>query len=415
MQTNNIIPENNVITISRICDTLKPLHRLLKLFSLNCNKDNQISSKPTCYLISKSILMAIILATLTISSLYWKITQLYGEISVSIKITDAIQTVYDLCQYLVDISFVLVYGRDMSFEYFKQYGRLDNIMGMNYNSEVKLRLIKLIAFFAFIWAISSMCDFTAWVLTFGWLAPFVYSIAYVYLLIKILTTLDLISQVMQIECRLRCLADLLLTCYCGGSKEQGFVEDCAFKYNWFYPSKVGKDTNPLKKVGSNITDEIKWVRKYYLLLIGQCAFINKMYGMRILLNSLSLLIDMVRFTNIAVRYIIISQKTVETDYLPTISSLMRLLTCAAVVISLVHHCEKAYRERDRIICILDHYLVINDPSNEVRSALNILRDLVQSRAITFHMAYFFRFDYSLLVSMASVVVTYTIIILQSVN
>ncbi|XP_013164458.1 PREDICTED: uncharacterized protein LOC106115577 [Papilio xuthus] len=361
--------------------------------------------------------MVSILGSLTIFSLYWKITKLYSEINISIKITDAIQMMYDLCQYLVDIFFVLVYGRDMSFEYFKQYIRIDNIIGMSYYSEIKLRLLKLITFFALIWAMSSVCDFTAWVFTFGWLAPFVYSIAYVYLLIKILTTLDLTSQVMQIECRLSCLGDVLLTCYCDERKEQDFVEDCAFKYNLFYPNnKVGNVPEPsLKTLDSNVTDKIKFLEKYYLLLIEQCAFINKMYGLRILLNSLSLLIDMVRFTNIAVRYIIISEKNIDTDYFPTISSLMRLLTCAAVVISLVHHCERAYRERDRIICILDHYLVMRDPSKEVRSALNVLRDLVQSRAITFHMSYFFRFDYSLLVSMASVVVTYTIIILQSIN
>lgn len=280
MQTN-IVPENNVGTILRTCDTLKPLHRLLKLFSLNCNTNKQIN-KPTYYF-CKSLLMAIILGSLTISSLYWKITKLYSEINISIKITDVIQMIYDLCQYLVDISFVLVYGRDISFEYFKQYARIDNIITMKYYSEIKLRLVKLISFFALMWATSSVCDFTAWVFTFGWLAPFVYAIAYVYLLIKILTTLDLISQVMQIECRLRCLGDLLLAYYCGETKEQGFVEDCAFKYNWFYPNKeVDKDPfPPLKKVGSNITDEIKLLGKYYLLLIEQCAFINKLYGMRV--------------------------------------------------------------------------------------------------------------------------------------
>nr|WCC57779.1 gustatory receptor 14 [Papilio glaucus] len=405
MQTN-IEQENNVGSYLRTCDTLNPLRRFLKIFSLNCNKEKKtVGSRPTFCLICRSVLMAIILGSLTISSLYWKTRKFYSEIDVSIKITDAVQMIYDLSQYLVDIFFVLVYGRDVSFEYFKQYGRIDDIIGMTYYSEIKLRLVKLIAFFALVWVTSSVCDFIAWLFTFGWLAPLVYSIAYVYLLIKILTTLDLISQVMQVECRLRCLGDLLLAYYSGESKEQDFVEDCASKYNWFYPNnKVGEvSCPPLKKVASNVTDEIKWLGKYYLLLIEQSVFINKMYGMRV-------------FTNIAVRYIIISQNTIEgVDYFPTVSSLIRLSTCAAVVISLVHHCEKAYRERDRIICILDHYLVMRDPSNEVRTALNVLRDLVQSRAITFHMAYFFRFDYSLLVSMASVVVTYTIIILQSIN
>ncbi|XP_068633428.1 uncharacterized protein [Battus philenor] len=350
---------------------------------------------------------------MSLTSLYWKIFNFYSKINFSIRITDAIQMVYDLCQYIVDLTFILIFGQDMSLEYFQQYGRIDNIIHMTYYSDIKQRLIKLMAFFALIWTMSSTCDFLAWLLSFGWKAPIIYSVAYVYLLIKILTTLDLISQVMHIECRLRCIGDLLLT-YCNPKNVRAF-DYCALKYICLRQNNKVSSHSP-QNASMNIHDEIKLFRKYYLLLIEQTAFINNMYGLRILLNSLSLLIDMVRFANIAVRFIINAQDVIDTlDYFPAISSLMRLSTCVAVVISLVDHCEKAYRERDRLIWIIDHYLIMKDPSNIVRTEMKEFRDLVQSRAITFHMAYFFRFDYSLLVSIASAVVTYTIIILQSIK
>nr|AOG12966.1 gustatory receptor [Eogystia hippophaecolus] len=94
---------------------------------------------------------------------------------------------------------------------------------------------------------------------------------------------------------------------------------------------------------------------------------------------------------------------------------MRLFACVAVLVSLVYHCEQAYRQSDRIIWMIDHLLINKNPSDALRSALGELRALIQSRPVRFHMAYFFCLNYSLLVSIASVVVTYTIILLQNMN
>nr|ARO70281.1 antennal gustatory receptor 9 [Dendrolimus punctatus] len=152
------------------------------------------------------------------------------------------------------------------------------------------------------------------------------------------------------------------------------------------------------------------------MLTEQVAYINSMYGIRILLNSLSLLIDMVRFTNLGVRLLIGSQRTInESGYFPAFSSLLHLLTCVAVLISLVEHCEQTYSQRVRIIRFIDHLLINKNPDDDLRSAVNELRELVQDRPVTFNMANFFTLNYSLLISIASVVVTYTIILLQSVK
>ncbi|XP_072948828.1 uncharacterized protein [Epargyreus clarus] len=125
---------------------------------------------------------------------------------------------------------------------------------------------------------------------------------------------------------------------------------------------------------------------------------------------------MVRFTNIAARILIGTQTTrYSSGYFPVISSIVRMLTCAAVLVSLVYHCEQVYRQRDRILDIIDYLLIYKTPSKDVKATASELRDLIQARPINFNMANFFRLDYSLLVSIASVVVTYTIILLQSIN
>ncbi|XP_061716291.1 uncharacterized protein LOC133524338 isoform X4 [Cydia pomonella] len=141
-----------------------------------------------------------------------------------------------------------------------------------------------------------------------------------------------------------------------------------------------------------------------------------MFGTRILLNSLSLLIDMIRFTNIAVRLVIGSQPTMyASGNYPAAANVLRMVTCALMIGTLVAQCERAYRQRDTALAVIDHILVGKDPDADLRSELTVLRGLIQSRPIQFHTAFFFRLEYGFLASMMSVMVTYTIILIQSVN
>ncbi|XP_041979471.1 uncharacterized protein LOC121733320 [Aricia agestis] len=153
---------------------------------------------------------------------------------------------------------------------------------------------------------------------------------------------------------------------------------------------------------------------YYLLLSEQLKFINRMFGMRILLNTLSLLIDMVHSINLAVKVIIGSQEA-AVKFCPAIGSLVRLLMCAVLLISIVWRSEKAYEQRSRLMCLIDNLLVNKKIDESIVEDIKDFHSLIQARPISFSMADFVRIDNSFLVSIVSAVVTYSIILSQSVN
>ncbi|CAB3220685.1 unnamed protein product [Arctia plantaginis] len=109
-------------------------------------------------------------------------------------------------------------------------------------------------------------------------------------------------------------------------------------------------------------------------------------------------------------------KTIKsTGYFPITSSFVRLLTCAVIFVTLVDQSEKTTGQRKRIVNIIDHLLINKKPDEDLKSAVVTFRALMQDRPITFNMADFVNVNYSFLVSLTSVLVTYTIILLQNVN
>ncbi|XP_026762000.2 uncharacterized protein LOC113520791 [Galleria mellonella] len=402
-------------------NVLGPLNTLLKIFSLNCNLQINTSLDNFCILF-KYALTVTVLGVINFFTLYYKVINVYSQINASIKFTDLVQMVFDYFQYLVDVYNAYKYGRNVSIEYYKQYGNIDKILGVTNYPAIKKRIMKSIVFFLFSWFITSACDFAAWVLSFGWLTPIMYSVAYIFLLIKILTTLDLSAHAMQIECRLRSICDLLQHKYASLEPLPGVESDLLNNLNWFYSdacSRVNKlltKKNLIIKPLCSSDHEVKWLCRCYLMLIEQSTFINNMFGIRFLLNSLSLLIDMIRFLNLAVRMLIGSQHTTyDAGYFPAVCSLLRLLMCVVILVNLVDNCEKVHRQTDNILNIADHILINRQPDEELRDTVTELRDLIRSRPIYFNIANFFRLNYSMLLSVASVVVTYTIILLQTIN
>ncbi|CAG4971513.1 unnamed protein product [Colias eurytheme] len=297
----------------------------------------------------------------------------------------------------------------------RNHHKIDETLGCAYSPDLKRKLLKLVAIFFLSWTLTCVCDFLAWWYCTGLEVSLVFSISYIYILIKVLTSLDLTSHVLQIEFRLRNIAE----------KAQTWLDtiklrkDSTLKMKLYTRSDVITE-HSLDNVEVNSADnlpEFKLLSKSYLWLIEQVDFINEVFGTRILLNSVSLLIDMVRFTNIAARIHLGSQH-LNRNYLgifPVISTIMRIMMCIAILVSMVHHCELAYRQRDRIIHIIDHFNIINEARHDSGSALSDFQSLVQSRRIDFHMSSLTQLNYSLLSSMASIVVTYTVILLQSVN
>ncbi|XP_041979472.1 uncharacterized protein LOC121733322 [Aricia agestis] len=259
------------------------------------------------------------LFTLIYKSLY--VINVHIQMARSIQYMDAVQSVYDLLQYIVDMWYVFKYGADICREYINRYCYMDGLLGMKYYSDIKSSLVKFLCFIVTLWFITSLYDY-------------------------------------------------------------------------------------LKNV--------KLFRCYYLLISEQVKFINRMFGMRILLNTLSLLIDMVRLINLTVRVAVGLQVTTVTFY-PAIGSLVKVLMCAVLLISIVWRSEKAYEQRSRLMCLIDNLLVNKKIDESIVEDIKDFHSLIQARPISFSMANFVRIDNSFLVSIVSAVVTYSIILLQSVN
>ncbi|XP_063364405.1 uncharacterized protein LOC134653051 [Cydia amplana] len=404
---------------AEIQNTFKPIKILTSIVSLSYSGSGPNTSWQLFWIVFKALASASVLGFMTFYCFYIKIRYQYNDINLSIKLTDAVQMCYDYSQYLVDLFFVFKYGRETYAEYHKHIINIDQILITTNYSAIKRRHIKFIAYFIVIWIITSACDFAAWALSYGTLIPTLYATSYIYFLIKMFSTLDLMSHVMHVEYRLKCIVYQLQECYCDTKQFPGDFSDPIGNKLWFYcenPSKLGNETQPVRTLAGNNPKNIKWLSRCYLLLCEQCVFINSMFGTRILLNSLSLLIDMIRFTNIAVRLVTGSQVCIilSGNY-PAAANILRVVTCALVVGTLVSQCERAYRQRDTALAVIDHILVGKEPDADLRSELTVLRGLIQSRPIQFHTAFFFRLEYGFLVSLVSVMVTYTIILIQIVN
>ncbi|XP_045772564.1 uncharacterized protein LOC123872376 [Maniola jurtina] len=405
--------------IQEIYNTFSPLSWLLKIFSLDCHCPKDTTQLAPSHLVKiRSAITVAVLACINFFTLYYKFTYSYHDLLKSVKYTDVVQMVYDLFQYMVDLYFVYKYGSDVFYEYIRQYAYIDGMLGMEYYSRIKRRLIIAMIFIISMWISSSLCDYIIWAIGFGLVATSSFSLAYIYMLIKILTNLHLTLHVMHIGSRLRVIGDWVQECYCTSLSCSPKIEDTVMKKNWFYSHKTKTSTSklyPSKSATCMNCSEVKLLSRCYLLLTEQVNFINKIFGMRILLNCLSLLIDMVRFTNLTVRVIMGTQHTGYAHaFYPAISTFWRSLTCAIVIVSLVNHCENTYRQRERVISLVEHLIINRNLDEKMLAAYIEFRGLVKSQPIDFHMANFMRLDYSLLVSITSVFVTYTIILLQSI-
>lgn len=278
--------ENNKMkTKESAYNTLSYVTWLLKIFSLNSNSNHDIN---VTFLIVKSVLTAILLISLTVYCLYYNITNMYKAVNVSIKLTEILQMVYNICQYSIDLIFVIKYGTRISVEYFKQYDKIDKILGINTYSSLKQRLLKVVIFCTTVWLISSSCDLIVLGIKFGFVTPAINSISYIYLYIKILTTLDLTSHVMNIEIRLKAINEFVQNYYSNAESYPGIKGDSMLcNKNWLYTktssriSDLQEINNPLKVISFNGYHEVKWLTRCYLTLIEQVAFINRMYGIRV--------------------------------------------------------------------------------------------------------------------------------------
>ncbi|XP_045777190.1 uncharacterized protein LOC123875419 [Maniola jurtina] len=125
---------------------------------------------------------------------------------------------------------------------------------------------------------------------------------------------------------------------------------------------------------------------------------------------------MVTLTNLIIRLIIGTMITYyEAGWFPLISTAMKIVNYTSILLCGINSCEQNYTQIDRIIRCIDHLLTNKKIPLEVCEALNELRELVITRPVSFNAASFYTLDYPTMLSMASAVVTYTIILLQNMQ
>ncbi|CAG9786833.1 unnamed protein product [Diatraea saccharalis] len=272
-----------VNNISNTYKTCRVLNFMLSVFGLNCNVHRNAK-----LMLIRIFLSIIILGALLVFVIYYKANHINKVLNKSVTATDTAQNIYDYFQYIIDLFYVYKYGGHVYCEYFKQYSTIDDIIGREKDINlIKNRLSKLSVIFITIWLLNSICDFVAWSLTFGWKTPLIYSPSYLYLLIRMVTNLDTICQILNIQCRMRVIYNIVHDSYESADSLSVTICDTIQNKNWFYNRKTPDSTH--KKITPQEYNRDKQLSKCYLLLTEQCAYINQMFGFRVSFRNLACL------------------------------------------------------------------------------------------------------------------------------
>ncbi|CAB3229158.1 unnamed protein product [Arctia plantaginis] len=160
--------------------------------------------------------------------------------------------------------------------------------------------------------------------------------------------------------------------------------------------------------------------KCYLQLLEQVNFVNTSYGFRIVMHFVNILFNLVYLLNLVIRPVQILVE-VSSPFMSELSvvlaitaSLLRALNYEAMAIMLVYRCEQAYKQSDNLLETIDVLLAGTKHHSETKTDLMEFRKLLLTRPIKFHAAKFFTINYRTLVSLNSVVVTYTIIMRENI-
>lgn len=268
--------------------TMQNLYCLLKLFAMDftirCGA--QITTKWSWIRVACVIT---VLSFLSGTSLYWKMAKFYLDLDNSITVTDAVESIYDYMQYVVDLYFISTLGCNCKLEYYNYYKNIDIILGFKKYSAVKKEIDTLLMGFSAAWFISCSLDYTGWTMSFEYIRATVFAVVYIYIAGKLLTFLDLVSNTINLDYRLGAISEILEYYY---DKEPNENASCLSMVDpisndkWIH-TKSNKTyilqgrVYKITPVEGDRKENVRWLSKCYLLLDEQCNFINRMFGFRV--------------------------------------------------------------------------------------------------------------------------------------
>ncbi|CAH2089145.1 unnamed protein product [Euphydryas editha] len=396
--------------------TVAQLNFVLRIFGLSSiyRDGNKLKHNNPIW---KFMLYIIVFFAANAYGVYFKIQTIDNHSKFTL--TDAVQLVYLLgyIQYIFDIISVYKHGRQTYISYFNLYDYIDSIIGMPYYNQVKKYIRSMCAFYTFIALIKFVIAIFMWAVDFNFIVLNIYSVELIYPVIRLLAALDIIANCIQISCRLETIGDILEYYYHHDGNIPVVVT--GITYDQISVTKDLKQLNYLDpmKISSKLSHSMmRHASRCYILLVEQSEFLNLKYGFRILVACSLYLLDVVLLLNIIIRLLMGNMVYPDLpSYLVILSSLERMLSYTITLFCGIYQCEQTYRQTERIVRMINHLLVNQKIEKEIREMLMELKDVIISRPITYHAVNFFRVDYATLVSMASVIVTYTIIFLQSLQ
>ncbi|KAL0870124.1 hypothetical protein ABMA27_006278 [Loxostege sticticalis] len=293
--------------------------------------------------------------------------------------------------YIIDLIIVYKSGIDRV-RYYKIHNYVDDIIGKGFYRETKAEITKMYIGFVSFFILSYLNNFVIKAIyeesVFAIILNFLDLYNSFFILVSLL---DQISTITQLKNRLKHMGDVLEAyANCRYTMPGSFEEEIPSEKFKSSRTMMKKKLNSLKCLKDCRYFEILWFKKCYLMMLEQVDYINTLFGLKGLIGILMLLFFIVAlFNNFICGY-----------YLNIV---MYLCIC----------CEGSYRQAERIVRTADLLITNKIISEELKLSLKELRDAVQSRPVLFHAMHFFRFDYRLLVSIASVSVTYIVICYQN--
>lgn len=256
--------------------TLEPLNTVLKIFGMSCILRRGVTLKYSypSFKIFSYIILFLVINSFTI---YYKISYL-NDRPIVVTFRDFFEMIYlfGFKQYIVDILFIYKYGSKSQLDYISLYDYIDTLLNMPYNMQVRNSIKRFCIFFIIIGSLTIITDCLATTISFGWQMTLMYLIDYLYLLLRMLSVLDVISNCVQISFRLKTIGDVLENFYSNTDNLLSTVKD-------FIQEEL-----KVKVHRYDITKDVRFNRnilnnmiRSYLLLIEQNEYINTTYGFRV--------------------------------------------------------------------------------------------------------------------------------------
>lgn len=116
---------------------------------------------------------------------------------------------FSYLEYIIYIIIVYKYGRVELLVYFKPFDVSEAIIGIPCFDKIRKSLAYGLIFGISICIFVCVFNYVAWTMVLGWHIQLMYAVDHMYFFFNMLTVLDVISHVIQVESRLKKMRDLL--------------------------------------------------------------------------------------------------------------------------------------------------------------------------------------------------------------